>query len=157
MLNQTTDFLIQASAHFTFHVAVMAVFNIGTRQFLVRPRHQLVFNRILNFMDIDTRLILQILCHNTGNLRAIINAVDTFGCALHRLFDQNFIERDLTTIPLNHDGLHFGGFCGYGFLSVCLHNDTPFGRIPRPTRLTGRLCGICGKPLYIGLGVYYTH
>ncbi len=143
LLNQTPDFLVQAPAHFTFHVAVVAVFNVSTRQFFIRPRHQLVFNRILNFVDIDACLVLQIFSNNAGDLFAITNAVDTGSRrrALHRLFDQNFIERDLTTIPLNHDGLHFLRISGNGFQSVCLHNDTPFLRIPRPTRPEGLLCG----------------
>ena len=159
LLNQTANFLVQASAHFTFDVAVVAIFDIGACQFFIRPGHQLVFYRILNFVNIDARLVLQIFSDNARNLPAILRAVDASGNggALHRLFDQNFIERDLATIPLDDDGLHFRGTSGNGSESVCLHNDTPFERIPRPTRPAGLLCGFCVKSLYIGLGVYYTH
>ncbi|MNM93414.1 hypothetical protein D3C81_1057880 [compost metagenome] len=57
LLHQATDLLVQPPAQFTRYVAIVTIFNIGAGQLLVFAGHQLIFYRLLNFMDINALLL----------------------------------------------------------------------------------------------------
>ncbi len=89
MLDQTTDILVQATAFFTFNVAIVTLLDVSTSKLFVWPLHQLVFNCGLDLIDIHLVAALHLLADNRSNSGAINGIIDfrCFSCTQNRFFE----------------------------------------------------------------------
>ncbi|MNG94505.1 hypothetical protein D3C79_535170 [compost metagenome] len=108
LFHQTTNFLVQPPAQLTRDVTIVAIFDVGTCQLLIRARHQLVFYRLLDFVDVDTRSIFHLLSDHAGDGSTVVS-IDNFSGQsgpLDGLLDQHLVKRYLATVPFNHYWFH---------------------------------------------------
>ena len=89
LLDQATDLLVQAAALLALHVTIVTVLNVGARQLLVRPRHQLVLNRGLDLVDIDLAAFIHLAANDFCDGGAVICVIDTrcFSCTQNGFLD----------------------------------------------------------------------
>ena len=108
LLDQATDLLAQASLLFPGHVTVVTIFDVGARHLLVLASHQPIFNHVLDFVDgyfiPAGDLQGDLLCH-AGTIGQVLYACGV-GCLGDSLDDPHAIERNSTSISLNHDRFH---------------------------------------------------
>ena len=89
LLHQATDLLVQTTALLTLHVTIVTVLNVGARQLLVRPRHQLVLNRGLDLVDIDLAAFVHLAANDFCDGGAVICVIDSrcFSCTQNGFLD----------------------------------------------------------------------
>ncbi len=77
LLHQAADLFIQAALFFAGDIAVVAIFNIRARQLLVVARHQLVFYRRLDLVDIHFPTMLHLTADDICDGGAIVCVIDS--------------------------------------------------------------------------------
>ena len=77
LLNQPADLFIQAALFFTGDIAVVAILNIGARQLLVVARHQLVFHRRLDLVNVHFTTVLHLAADDFRDGGAIVCVIDS--------------------------------------------------------------------------------
>ena len=89
LLHQAANFLVQTTAFLTLNITVMAIFNVGARQLLVRTRHQLVFYRCLDLINIDLATRVHLTANDFCDGGAVICVIDSrcFSCTQNGFFD----------------------------------------------------------------------
>ena len=89
LLHQATDLLVQTAALLALHVAIVAVLNIGARQLLVGPCHELVLNRGLDLVDINLAAFSHLAANDFCDGGAVICVIDSrcFSCTQNGFLD----------------------------------------------------------------------
>ena len=89
LLNQTTNFLVQTATFFTLYITVVAIFDVRTGELLVRTRHQLVFYRCLDLVDIDLAALIHLATNDFCDGGTVICVIDSrcFSCTQNGFFD----------------------------------------------------------------------
>ncbi|MNY52844.1 hypothetical protein D3C86_1885540 [compost metagenome] len=89
LLDQTTNFLVQATALFALNITIVAVLNVGARQLFMWARHQLVFDRRLDLIDIHLTALIHLLADDFCDGGAVICVIDSrcFSCTQNGFFD----------------------------------------------------------------------
>ena len=81
LLNQTTNFLVQTATLFTLYITVVAIFDVRTGELFVRTRHQLVFYRCLDLVDIDLAALIHLATNDFCDGGAVICVIDSRAAA----------------------------------------------------------------------------
>ena len=89
LLNQTPNFLVQATTFFTLDITVVAIFDVRTGELFVRARHQLVFHRCLDLVDIDLAALIHLAANDFCDGGTVICVIDSrcFSCTQNGFFD----------------------------------------------------------------------
>ena len=89
LLYQAADLLVKATPFLTLDVTVVTILNVGARQLLVRTRHQLVFNRGLDLVDIHLAAFMHLAANDFCDGGAVICVIDSrcFSCTQNGFFD----------------------------------------------------------------------
>ncbi|CAM7760197.1 hypothetical protein CICRMM096B_24895 [Citrobacter cronae] len=89
LLNQTTNFLVQTATFFTLDITVVAIFDVRTGELFVRARHQLVFYRCLDLVDIDLAALIHQATNDFCDGGTVICVIDSrcFSCTQNGFFD----------------------------------------------------------------------
>ena len=89
LLNQTTNFLVQTATFFTLDITVVAIFDLRTGELFVRTRHQLVFYRGLDLVDIDLAALIHLTANDFCDGGTVICVIDSrcFSCTQNGFFD----------------------------------------------------------------------
>ncbi len=120
LLDQTTDLLRQTAARLASLIPVVTIFDIGTGDGLVVGSHQVVFDPVLDLVDINFTTPFQLLTHCIGNAggECRIGLIDRFRRTTDRLCNQLGIEWCATSVTFNHNRFHgFSPLKGQAFAS----------------------------------------
>ncbi|VTP63109.1 Uncharacterised protein [Leclercia adecarboxylata] len=89
LFDQAADLLVQATAFFTLDIPVVTVFNVGASQLFIRTRHQLVFHRGLDLVDIHLAAVFHLITDDVCDGGAVICVIDSrcFSCTQNRFLN----------------------------------------------------------------------